>query len=89
MTANLYEGPVDQRQMDDVAFRVSRFWPRYRALTDQEAQLHDAIKSVAEHLESLFCATAPGATTRYLALALTDLESAVMWAIKELTSTRE
>ena len=33
---NVYEGKTDARQSDDVALPVSRFRPRYRALTDEE-----------------------------------------------------
>ena len=62
---------------------TSRFRPRYRALTDDEKALHDAIKSKAAELESLFEQVKPG---RYRSLAFTDLESAVMWVVKELTS---
>lgn len=69
--------------MTDVAAPVSRFRPRYRALTDAEKELHDAIKTQAQILELLFDKVKVG---RYRALAYTDLESSVMWAVKELTS---
>lgn len=62
---------------------TSRFRPRYRALTDEEKALHDAIKDKAEELQALFEKVKPG---RYRSLAFTDLESAVMWCVKELTS---
>lgn len=60
-----------------------RFRPRYRALTDDEKALHDAIKGKASELEVLFDQVKPG---RYRSLGLTALEEAVMWCVKELTS---
>ena len=80
---NVYEGAVDGRQSADVALPVSRFRPRYRALTDEEKALHDQIKDKAAELESLFGKVKPG---RYNSLAITSLEQAVMWVVKELTS---
>jgi hypothetical protein len=80
---NVFEGKPDGRQSDSVAEPVSRFRPRYRALTDGEKALHDAIKTKAAELEALFEQVKPG---RYRALSLTALEEAVMWNIKELTS---
>lgn len=81
--ANVYEGPSDARQSDKVDEPVSRFRPRYRALTDEEKALHDAIKGKASELEALFEQVKPG---RYRSLGLTALEESVMWTIKELTS---
>lgn len=81
--ANVYDGAPDGRQSDDVALPVSRFRPRYRALTEAEKQHHDAIKAKAAELEALFEQVKPG---RYRALGLTALEEAVMWTVKELTS---
>ncbi len=80
--ANVYEGTPDARQAD-TAIPVSRFRPRYRALTDAEKALHDAIKDKAAELETLFGQVKPG---RYNSLAITALEQAVMWVVKELTS---
>jgi len=80
---NVYEGKPDARQSDDVAMPVSRFRPRYRALTDEEKALHDRIKDKASELEVLFSSVKPG---RYNALAITSLEQSVMWIVKELTS---
>lgn len=80
---NLYEGAPDARQSADIAEKVSRFRPRYRALTQEEKDLHDAIKAKAAELEALFEQVPPG---RYLALGFTALEAAVMWAVKQLTS---
>jgi hypothetical protein len=80
--AHLYDGPTDGRQAD-TTIRVSRFRPRYRALSDDEKALHDEIKAKAEELESIFSKVKPG---RYNALALTSLEQSIMWIVKELTS---
>lgn len=80
---HVYEGAPDGRQSADVNHPVSRFRPTYRALTDEEKALHDAIKAKAAELKSLFERVKPG---RYKALSFTALEEAVMWNIKELTS---
>lgn len=81
--SNLYENKTDGRQSEDVNEKTSRFRPRYRALTDEEKALHDEIKQKAAELETLFEKVKPG---RYNSLAMTALENAVMWNIKELTS---
>lgn len=80
--AHVYEGSPDTRQSNE-AIAPSRFRPKYRALTDEEKALHDAVKEKAAELETLFGKIKPG---RYNALAMTSLEQSVMWAIKELTS---
>ncbi len=80
--ANVYEGAPDGRQSDE-QIQVTRFRPKYRALTDEEKALHDAIKAKATELEALFERVKPG---RYRALGITALEEAVMWTVKELTS---
>jgi hypothetical protein len=80
---NVYEGAPDARQSDSTTEPVSRFRPRYRALTDDEKALHDAIKSKAVELENLFDQVKAG---RYRSLGFTALEEAVMWTVKELTS---
>lgn len=80
--ANAYEGKPDGRQAEG-AIAVSRFRPRYRALTDAEKALHDEIKAKADELDALFAKVKPG---RYNSLAVTSLETSVMWIIKELTS---
>jgi hypothetical protein len=79
---HVFEGKPDARQAD-TAIPVSRFRPRYRALTDDEKALHDALKSKAVEMEELFAQVKPG---RYNALAMTSLEQSVMWIVKELTS---
>jgi len=78
---HVFEGKPDSRQEDDI--QVSRFRPRYRALSADEKELHDAIKNKAEELAVLFEQVKPG---RYRSLSITALEEAVMWNIKELTS---
>ena len=81
--ADIFTGAPDGRQSADVHEPVSRFRPRYRALTDAEKALHDEIKAKAAELEQLFERVKPG---RYRALGLTALEESVMWTVKELTS---
>ena len=80
--AHVYDGKPDERQSAE-AIPVTRFRPKYRALTDEEKALHDAIKTKATELEVLFDQVKPG---RYRALGLTALEESVMWTVKELTS---
>lgn len=80
--AHVYEGTPDGRQLTTMA-PTSRFRPRYRALTDDEKALHDALKAQAEELEKLFDKVKDG---RYKPLAFTSLEQSVMWIVKELTS---
>lgn len=85
--SNVFDGKPDGRQSDGVDTPVSRFRPRYRALTDDEKALHDQIKDKAAELEALFDKTPQAAVTgRYHSLAITALEQSVMWAVKELTS---
>ena len=81
--SNVYEGQPDGRQSTDPNMPTSRFRPRYRALTDEEKALHDAIKDKAAELEALFDQVKGG---RYRSLAFTALEEAVMWCVKELTA---
>jgi hypothetical protein len=88
---NVYDGPPDDRQSDDPAMPTSRFRPRYRALTEEEKRLHDAIKAKAEELERLIDRSVPAdfipvGAARYHALAITSLEQAVIWAVKGLTA---
>ncbi len=81
--ANVFDGKPDARQSDSVSEPVSRFRPKYRALTDEEKALHDALKNKAAELEQLYMKVKPG---RYNSLAMTSLEQSVMWIVKELTS---
>jgi hypothetical protein len=80
--AHVFEGQPDGRQAD-TAIAVSRFRPKYRALTDDEKALHDALKDKAAEMEALFGKVKAG---RYNSLAITSLEQSVMWIVKELTS---
>jgi len=80
--AHVFEGQPDGRQAD-TAIPVSRFRPKYRALTDDEKALHDALKDKAGELEALFGRVKAG---RYNSLAITSLEQSIMWIVKELTS---
>lgn len=80
---DVFEGAPDARQSDRMDEVVSRFRPRYRALSDEEKALHDALKAKAVELETLFDQVKPG---RYRSLAFTALEESVMWVVKELTS---
>jgi len=80
--AHVYENTPDGRQSEKV-IPVSRFRPRYRALTDEEKALHDKLKDKAAELETLFNEVKDG---RYKSLAFTSLEQSIMWIVKELTS---
>jgi hypothetical protein len=80
--AHVYEGQPDGRQAD-TAIPVTRFRPKYRALSDAEKALHDEIKDKATELEAVFNKVKTG---RYASLAMTSLEQSVMWIVKELTS---
>lgn len=92
--SHVFEGTPDGRQSSDVAEKVSRFRPRYRALTDAEKALHDEIKTKADELAELFNRVTEfdnpphsnGIKLRYRALGFTALEEAVMWGVKALTS---
>lgn len=81
--SHVFEADPDGRQSATTNEPVSRFRPRYRALTPEEKALHDDLKSKASELEALIEQVKPG---RYRALGLTALEEAIMWTVKELTS---
>lgn len=81
--ANVFEDKPDERQAD-TEIEVSRFRPRYRALSNAEKALHDEIKNKAAELEALYDRINPEG--RYAELAITALEQSVMWIVKELTS---
>jgi hypothetical protein len=83
---NVFAGPPDARQSNDQEMPVSRFRPRYRALSDEERQFHDDLKAHYEMVEHMIIQLPHG---RYRALALTNLEESCMWAIKQLTDNRE
>lgn len=79
---HVFEGAPDARQSDD-RIEVSRFRPRYRALSDEEKALHDEVKAAFVEVEKSIERIKAG---RYRSLALTALEESCMWAIKELTA---
>jgi hypothetical protein len=79
---HVFEGQPDARQSASVTEAVSRFRPRYRALTDEEKAIHDDLKAAFEAVEQQIMRIKGG---RYRALALTSLEESCMWAVKELT----
>lgn len=62
---------------------MSKFRHKYRELTDAEKAGVDAIKIAAETLDAALQKHSPPG--RYLALANTTLEEAVMWAVKGIT----
>ena len=66
---------------------MSRFRKVYRELTDIEREQVEKIKDAAQVLESLINGAGTRAlpTQREAALALTNLEQAVMWATKAWT----
>lgn len=82
---NVYEGAPDGRQSTNVSEAVSRFRPRYRALTQEEKDLHDDLKIAYERVERYMDGIPDG---RYKSLALTALEESCMWAIKQLTANK-
>lgn len=80
-TKDLFEGEPDARQggADTIP---TRFRPRYRKLTTDELALVDQIKEQAAVLERLIERT-PG---RYSSIAMTELELAIMMAVKAVTA---
>lgn len=92
---NVFEGEPDGRQSANVHLQTSIFRPVYRALTDEQKALHDALKTKATELEALIRQTAeppprydaPLSNRHiYETRAMEALELAVMWAVKGLTS---
>ncbi len=79
---NVFEGTPDSRQAE-TKIETSRFRPKYRALDEAELALHNEIKDKAAELEAVFNKVKPG---RYSSLAMTALEQAVIWSVKELTA---
>ena len=68
---------------------TDRFRKTFRPLTEHEANASDAIKDAAESLVNVIENAAQSGLLkdpRYKALALTDVESAVMWAVKGITA---
>lgn len=62
----------------------SRFRPVHRELTPDEQVAVRGIKDLAEEMEKLM--QAAGKDPRSMALAVTNLEQAVMWAVKGITA---
>ena len=85
MAQNVFEGTPDGRQSSEEDFPVSRFRPRYRALSDDEKALHDELKAAYVEVERLIGHLGQG---RYQALAMTSLEASCMWAVKALTDNK-
>lgn len=96
---HVYAGQPDGRQSESVA-PPDRFASRYRKMEPEEVALHDEIKKQATVLDKLLMQVQGAAATgfagdgdaqrqsdrnRCLALARTNLEQAVMWAVKGLT----
>lgn len=79
---HVFAGEPDARQSADQALPVSRFRPRYRALSDEEKAVHDDVKAAFAECERQIERIKAG---RYRALAMTALEESCMWAVKELT----
>ena len=82
MAASQYQDGKPDARFDPAA-PVTRFRPRYRALTAQEQAQHDAIKAAAAMLEALYDKIP---ANQYQSLAMTALEQSVMWAVKSLTA---
>ena len=63
----------------------NRFRTLYRRLSSEEQVQLAGLKVKAEELAQLIERSRP-VPTRYTSLALTNLEQAVMWAVKEVTT---
>lgn len=63
------------------------FRKKYRALSPDEQEMLDQVKDRASHLNELLQAreNIPAEYGRHMALARTNLEQAVMWAVKAIT----
>lgn len=61
------------------------FRPQYRALTETEKLKVDRIKTLAQQLYDELQPDGSGPGAREMALARTNLEQAVMWAVKAIT----
>ena len=63
------------------------FRKEYKPLTDDQKQGVENVKDKAEELMSIFSnlGAADATDKRYLALAKTELENSVMWAVKAIT----
>lgn len=59
------------------------FRKTYRSLSESEISVLNEIKSIAGKLHDSFCSVENN--DRYMALAKTSLEVAIMWAVKSIT----
>lgn len=83
-TENVFKDGINTDGRQDANLeRPSRFRPTYRNLTQDEKDIHDAIKQQAQVLEVLFQSIPQGRET---SLAMTKLEESIMWAVKGLTA---
>lgn len=64
---------------------MDTFRKEYTPLTDGQKAEMEAIKTKAEELEALFNNSIPR-EPRLMAVAKTNLEQAVMWAVKAVTT---
>lgn len=65
---------------------ANTFRKEYRELTDEEKAAIEELKTTAEQMEiTIENAKAAGKNPRHLALAMTKLEEAIMWAVKAIT----
>jgi hypothetical protein len=62
---------------------INVFRPAYRELSELEKEHVARIKTIAGHLHAEL--TVDGRGAREMALAKTNLEQAVMWAVKAIT----
>lgn len=65
---------------------VNVFRKAYRELTDEEKAQLESLKTAAETLYDLFEVKSEAPQPREIALAKTNLEQAVMWAVKAITA---
>jgi hypothetical protein len=70
---------------------MDTFRKEYKPLTDEQKAKVEAVKTKADELMGLLEAATPlpgvnGAVGRCIATAKTNLEQAVMWAVKGLTA---
>lgn len=72
-----------------MALKLTDFRPAYRALTTDETARLDRIKSAAASLDIEYATLLElGYGAREIALAKTNLEQSVMWAVKAGTGMR-
>lgn len=62
------------------------FRPQYRELSEEEKARLDTLKTAAEVLHEMMFIDGTDKGQREMALARTNLEQAVMWAVKGITS---